>query len=381
MNFKDFKAGRWVQQYEYKSFSPAIINQSWTWEDPHINTLLEQATQALGELNAFSLIVPDVDLFIEMHVVKEASTSSRIEGTLTEIDEALKPKEMVNPERRDDWQEVQNYIKAMNQAIQALQNLPLSNRLLKNTHQTLLEGVRGEGKCPGAFRKSQNWIGGSGPSDAVYVPPYHTDVPDLMSDLEKFLHNNDIQIPHLIRIAISHYQFETIHPFLDGNGRIGRLLITLYLVSKGLLKKPTLYLSEYIEKHKNAYYDALSRVRETNDLGQWVRFLLTAMRETAVKGKETFEAILTIRSEVEKSIMTLGKKSENARILLDHLYRKPFITPNEVAQMLKITHQSASSLIKDFEKLDILKKWEKIGRNQSYVFGRYLVLFLENMRK
>lgn len=377
MNFKDYKAGRWIQQYEYKSFLPTNINQSWTWEDPLINTLLEQATQALGELNAFSLIVPDVDLFIEMHVVKEASTSSRIEGTLTEIDEALKPKEMVNPERRDDWQEVQNYIKAMNQAILELQNLPLSNRLLKNTHQILLEGVRGEGKAPGEFRKSQNWIGGNNPSNAVYVPPYHTEVQDLMSDLEKFLHNDNIQIPHLIRIAISHYQFETIHPFLDGNGRIGRLLITLYLVSKGLLKKPTLYLSANIEKHKTAYYDALSRVRETNDLGQWVRFLLTAVRDTAVKGKETFESILTIRSEVEKSIMTLGKKSENARILLDHLYRKPFITPNEAARILKITHQSASSLIKDFEKLDILKKWEKIGRNQSYVFGRYFALFLE----
>ena len=154
-------------------------------------------------------------------------------------------------------------------------------------------------------------------------------------------------------------------------------MITLYLASKGLLKKPTLYLSAYIEKHKNAYYDALSRVRETNDLGQWVRFLLTAIRETAVKGKETFESILAIRSEVEKSIMTLGKKSENARILLDHLYRRPFITPNEIAQILQITHQTASSLVKDFEKLNILKKWEKVGRNQSYVFARYLLLFLE----
>ena len=154
-------------------------------------------------------------------------------------------------------------------------------------------------------------------------------------------------------------------------------MITLYLVSNGLLKKPTLYLSAHIEKHKSAYYDALSRVRETHDLGQWVRFVLTAIRDTAVKGKETFEAILSIRSEVEKSILTLGKKAENERILLDHLYRRPFVIPNEVSRMLNITHQTASSLIRNFEELNILVKWEKIGRNQGYVFGRYLALFLE----
>lgn len=377
MNFKDFKAGQWIQQYQYKSFSPVHINSEWTWSDPQINTLLEEAMQAIGELNAFSLIVPDVDLFIRMHVLKEASTSSRIEGTKTEIDEALKPKEMVAPERRDDWQEVQNYIKAMTQAIEQLGQIPLSNRLLKATHKILLEGVRGEGKLPGEFRKSQNWIGGSGPSNAAFVPPQHTEVPDLMSDLEKFLHNDTIHVPHLIRIAISHYQFETIHPFLDGNGRIGRVLITLYLVSKGILKKPTLYLSAYIEKHKVAYYDALNHVRGSNDLGHWVRFMLTAVRDTAQKGKETFQSILEIRNEVEKAILSLGKRAANASLLLNYLYSRPIITPNEVAEMLSITHQSASSLIRGFEALNILKKWEKIGRNQPYVFGRYFALFLD----
>jgi Fic family protein len=238
--------------------------------------------------------------------------ASVLRGTKTEIDEAMKPKEMVAPERRDDWQEVQNYINAMNRAINELERLPLSNRLLRNTHKILLEGVRGEGKLPGEFRKSQNWIGGSGPSDAAFVPPHHTEVPDLMGDLEKFLHNNSIRVPHLIRIAISHYQFETIHPFLDGNGRIGRLLITLYLVSKGLRKKPTLYLAAHIEKNKSAYYAALNRVRESNDLGYWVRFLLTAVRDTAVKGKETFESILSLRSEVEQTTLSLGKKAEIA---------------------------------------------------------------------
>jgi len=377
MNFKDFRGGRWVQQYEYKSFSPEPVNHDWTWDDPRINTLLEQATQAMGELNAFSLIVPDVDLFIRMHVLKEANTSSRIEGTQTEIDEALRPKEMVAPERRDDWQEVQNYIKAMTQAIDELEALPLSNRLLRNTHRILLEGVRGEGKLPGEFRKSQNWIGGSGSSDAAFVPPHHTELPELMSDLEKFLHNDALLIPDLVRISIAHYQFETIHPFLDGNGRIGRLLITLYLVSKGLLKKPTLYLSAYIEKHKGEYYDALTSARESDAMGHWVRFLLTAIRDTGHKGAATFQSILELRKEVERTTLSLGKRAENARLLLNHLYRKPLVTANEVAELLNVTHQTASSLIRDFEDLQILKKWEKIGRSQLYVFGRYFALFLD----
>lgn len=377
MNFEDFVAGRWVQQYQYKSFSPALVNQEWTWKDPVINTLLEEATQAIGELNAFSLIVPDADLFIWMHVAKEANTSSRIEGTQTEFDEALRPKEMIDPERRNDWQEVQNYIQAMNQAIDELETLPLSNRLLKNTHRTLLESVRGKEKLPGEFRTSQNWIGGSGPSDAMFVPPEHTEVPELMGDLEKFWHNEAVHVPHLIRIAISHYQFETIHPFLDGNGRIGRLLIALYLVSRGLLNKPTLYLSAHLEKHKGAYYDSLTLVRETNDIGHWVRFLLTAILKTALKGRETFQSILELRREVEETTLKLGKKANNARLLLNHLYVKPLVTPSEVATLLDVTHQTASSLIRDFEALNILVKSIKRERSQSYVFTRYFGLFLD----
>ena len=377
MNLEDFVAGRWVQQYQYKSFSPALVNHEWTWNDPVINTLLEKTTQALGELNAFSLIVPDVDLFILMHVAKEASTSSRIEGTQTELDEALRPMEMVEPERRNDWQEVQNYIRAMNQAIDELKTLPLSNRLLKNTHRTLLERVRGKEKLPGEFRTSQNWIGGSGLADAMFVPPEHIDVPELMGDLEKFWHNETIHVPHLIRIAISHYQFETIHPFLDGNGRIGRLLITLYLVSHGLLNQPTLYVSAHLEKHKGAYYNSLTLVRETNDIGHWVRFLLTAILKTAQKGKETFQSILALRREVEQTTLALGKKANNARMLLNHLYMKPFVTPGEVAKLLNVTHQTASALIRDFVALKILEKSIKRERSQSYVFKRYFSLFLD----
>jgi Fic family protein len=240
-----------------------------------------------------------------------------------------------------------------------------------------LENIEAIEKHPGEFRTSQNWIGGSGPSDAMFVPPAHAEVAELMGDLEKFWHNDTIHVPHLIRIAISHYQFETIHPFLDGNGRVGRLLITLYLVSHGLLNKPTLYLSAHLEKHKVAYYDSLTLVRETNNIGHWVRFLLTAILKTAHKGKETFQSILELRREVEQATLTLGKKANNARLLLNHLYMNLLVTPSDVAKLLNVTHQTASSLIRDFEALNILEKSIKRERSQSYVFTRYFGLFLD----
>lgn len=375
MNVSDYVSGKWLNQYQYKSFSPTPINVEWTWDDPRINTLLEQANRSLGELNAYSRMIPNVDLFIRMHVVKEANTSSRIEGTQTEIDEAIRPAELVVPERRDDWQEVQNYIQAMNEALVNLEKLPLSNRLLRDTHETLMQGVRGEHKLPGKFRRSQNWIGGAGPSDAVFVPPHHDEVAGLMGDIEKFLHNDQINVPDLIRIAIAHYQFETIHPFCDGNGRIGRLMITLFLCSRRILEKPTLYLSAHFEKLKGQYYDALTVVRHSNDLGHWLRFFLNAVYATAEKGRQTFEEILKLTSEVEKATLTLGKRAENARLLLNHLYQNPLVTPNEVAHLLDTSHQTASNLIRDFERLEILAPTVKIERSQGYLFRRYILLF------
>lgn len=242
MKFEGFVSGQWVPQYQYKSFSPVKVNREWSWEDPQINTLLERASRQLAEL----------------------------------MDEAVLDSSQLSPEKRDDWQEVQNYIQAINEAVVELQRLPLSNRLLKHTHAILMQGVRGENKTPGEFRRSQNWIGGSGLADAAFIPPHHSEVPELMGDLELFWHNEQINVPELIRIAISHYQFETVHPFLDGNGRIGRLLIALYLVNKGLLRKPSLYLSDFFERNRASYYDALMRVRTSNDMIHWVKFFLSA---------------------------------------------------------------------------------------------------------
>lgn len=375
MKFEDFVAGEWTQRYQYKSFEPTLINREWSWEDPQINTQLEKASRALAELDAFTLIVPDVDLFIQMHITKEANTSSRIEGTQTEMDEAVLDAEQLAPEKRDDWSEVQNYIEAIYQAIKELETLPLSNRLLKKTHEILMQGVRGENKTPGDFRVSQNWIGGSSLTDAAFVPPYQDGVPVLMSDLELFWHNEQIHVPELIRIAMSHYQFETIHPFLDGNGRIGRLLITLYLVNKGLLKKPSLYLSDFFERNRGSYYDALTRVRESNDILHWVRFFLSAVIETANKGKQTFHQILTLRQEMDRLILTYGKRAENAQTLIRRLYSRPAIMTNDAAKLLGVSHQASSALLKKLVDDGVLLEVTGYQRNRVFFFARYLELF------
>ncbi len=376
MKFETFKAGIWRQRYEYKSFEPTPVNHEWSWEDARINALLEQANRALGELNAFSLIVPDIDLFIEMHVVKEAQTSSRIEGTQTGINEALMPEEQIQPEKRDDWREVRNYIGAVNTAIKELETLPLSNRLLKRTHEILLRGVRGERKQPGEFRTSQNWIGGSSLMDAVFIPPHPDGVPDLMGDLELFWHNETITVPHLVRVAISHYQFETIHPFLDGNGRIGRLLIPLYLVGNGLLAKPSLYLSDFFERNRASYYDALMRVRASNDMIHWIRFFLAGVAETAAKGRDVFRKILSLRTDVEHAVLGLGKRSPNARLAINLLYRNPVVSAADVEQGLGVSTPTANKIIRDLVGLNILTETTGQQRGRLYSFDRYLGLFI-----
>lgn len=377
MKFESFVAGRWQERYQYRSFEPTLVNHAWFWDDAGISVLLEEANRALGELNAFSLIVPDIDLFIQMHVAKEAQTSSRIEGTQTEMDEALLSEEMIAPEKRDDWREVRNYIDAVNLAIESLAHLPLSNRLLKQTHATLMKGVRGEHKQPGEFRTSQNWIGGSSLRDAAFIPPHPEGIPQLMGDLELFWHNESIEVPHLIRVALSHYQFETIHPFLDGNGRIGRLLIPLYLVDRGLLARPSLYLSDFFERNRGSYYDALTRVRVSNDLTHWVRFFLQGVAETARKGRDVFRKILVLRTETEASLPAMGKRAIKARQLLLHLYRRPMVTGPEAEMLLQVSRPTANALIKDLVELGILIESTGRLRGRLYVFDRYLKLFVE----
>jgi Fic family protein len=372
---QDFNAGQYINQGYYKSFQPEQINKQWLLTDMELLELLSKADRQLGRLDMYSEHIPDIDLFISMHVLKEATQSSKIEGTQTNMEEALLNKDDVSIEKRDDWEEVQNYITAMQQAIGMLEDIPFSSRLIKETHKMLLKGVRGKYKLPGHFRTSQNWIGGASIADAVFIPPVHTCIGDLMSDLEKFTHNEELYFPDLLKIGIIHYQFETIHPFLDGNGRVGRLLISLYLVNKGILKKPILYLSDFFERNKTLYYDNLMRVRTHNNIKQWLKFFLVGVIETAKKGVDTFDEVLKLKQNSELSIQTLGSRANNAQKILQYLLIRPMIDVNKVVEITGVSQRTAYSLISDLENLEILKEITGAKRGKIYVFKQYLNLF------
>ena len=325
----------------------------------------------------FSEYVPNIDLFISMHVYKEATKSSNIEGTQTKMEDALLDEEDVPLDKRDDWAEVQNYTLAMNQAIKHLQTLPLSSRLIRDTHKALMSGVRGENKYPGEFRRSQNWIGGSSPTDAIFVPPVFGDIPNLITDIEEFIHNPVCDLPDLVKIALIHYQFETIHPFNDGNGRVGRLLITLYLVSKGILKRPILYLSDYLESHRRSYYDKIMGVRFSDDVASWVKFFLEGVIVTAEKGTVALNEIMALQKEYEEIIKEMGSRSANALKLIDSMYQNPFIDITKTASIIGQSFPTAKTLIENLVEKGILSEITGGRRGKKYLMSKYINIFLK----
>jgi Fic family protein len=371
---EEFKSGQYINQGYYKSFQPNFINRNWILNNMEVIQLLSKADRHLGRLDMYSEYV-NIDLFIRMHIAKEATQSSKIEGTQTNMEEAFLKKEEIAYEKRDDWEEVQNYISAMNEAVKLLHRLPFSSRLIKQTHNILLQGVRGEHKLPGEYRSSQNWIGGASISDAVFIPPFHGSINELISDLEFFANDEINPLPDLIKIAIIHYQFETIHPFLDGNGRVGRLLITVYLVSKGILKQPILYLSDFFEKNRILYYDNLMRTRTHNDINQWLKFFLTGVIETAQKGVTTFDGILQLQKNLEEKLKTLGNRSSDARKVVDYLYTQPIIEISKVEELIGKSSVTGYKLLADLERLNIIKEISGAQRNKLFVFKDYIDLF------
>jgi len=370
-----FKTHHHNKDFEYKSFIPNGINKDFDYRNNKIYNILTKAERLLGQLNAYSALIPDIDFFIIMLVRKEAIKSSRIEGTQTEIDEIILPIENIQPEKLADWQEVNNYIKAIDYAIDKLKDLPLCMRLLNSTHEILLTGVRGNSKQPGEIRKSQNWIGGSSIESATFIPPHYAELPQLLSDLESFWHNTAFNIPELIKIAISHYQFETIHPYLDGNGRIGRLLITLQFVDYKILDRPTLYISDFFERNKGNYYDALTIVRQNNDLEQWITFFLSGVIETAKNSSKTFKRIIELRKMYESKILQFGRLAENGGKLLLNMFSLPIITVKQASEFLNVSYNAANRLLNLFLEKGMVNVWLGKHKERRFVLNEYLALF------
>lgn len=361
--------------YDYKYYLPNRLPERVIFDDANINMLLEEANQYLGELNAYAKLVPNVDFFIKMHESKEAITSNKIEGTRTEIDEAMMGEENISPERRDDWREVQNYIKAMRFAIGQLDEVPFATNLLKNTHRVLVSGVRGEHKTPGELRKTQNWIGGATIRDAHFVPPVPWEVDSLMNDMDHYWNDKALDTPILIKAAVSHYQFETVHPFLDGNGRLGRLMVILFLIEKKKISKPILYLSDFFEKNRMQYYDALDAVRFQNDLERWVKFFLVAVAETAKESCMTLQKIITLKSENDQKILNLGRRAPSAAKLLNAMYSLPILDAKQASVEVGLSTTATNSLLSELVQLGILRETTGFMRNRLYEYTDYLNLF------
>lgn len=372
---KSYKAGKYILHKGYKPFLPSFINDDIDWKLGELSSLIQESSLWLGKLNSYSDLIPDIDFFIKMYATKEATNSNRIEGTRTTFDDAISPIEQVKPEFRDDWHEVQNYLTAINYSIEKLNELPISIRLIKEAHQILLSGVRGEHKAPGEVRKTQNWIGGSSLKDAFFIPPEPNMLPDLLTDIEKFLHNEELEVPEIVKAGIVHYQFETIHPFLDGNGRTGRLLIILYLISTGLLNKPVLYISDFFERNRMSYYDSLAMVKKTDNMTQWLKFFLNGVVETAKSSIKTFDKIIKLKNDVDNKFSKIGKKAVNGQRLIELLYSEPKVNSKTVSEKLGISVVSANGLLSTFVEIGILEEKTGFNRNRYYVFEEYVKIF------
>lgn len=354
----------------YKSFRPAPLPPQLEMDEEML-ALLTGATKALAALDTLATHIPSMNLFVSMYVRKEALLSSQIEGTQATLEDLLDP--MIEKNANQNVADVINYIKATEYALDRMHSLPLCNRLLKETHAVLMEGVRGQEKNPGEFRVSQNWIGAAGSSikNARYIPPNPEDMVEAMSDLEKYIHSDD-PLDVLIKAALIHYQFETIHPFLDGNGRVGRLLITLFLLDKGVLQNPALYISCYLKLNRIEYYDRMSEVRVKGDYEQWIKFFLLAIKESAEDGVNTIRQLSALRQQNLSIIEKMGRSAKTARLIFDYLEQNPIVDIGKTANELGISFNTASIYINRLVEAGILAKANNSARHRVFAYEAYL---------
>ncbi len=363
----------------YQSFQPAPLPPVPDIElENHLVSVLVEANRKIAVLEGLAGRIPNMDLFVSMYVRKEALLSSQIEGTQCTLDDVLDP--LLDKNANRDVADVINYIRATEFAINRLHDLPLCNRLIKETHAVLMEGVRGLEKSPGEFRYSQNWIGGQGSTikNARYIPPNPSDMQTAMSDLEKYI-NSDSTVDPLIQAALIHYQFETIHPFLDGNGRVGRLLITLFLMEKGILTTPALYISYYLKMNRVEYYDRMTEVRRTGNFEQWVGFFLQAFAESADDAIQTIDKLTALH---DKSIALLDDLSKRQRVnilkVFTYLEANPIIDVQKTSTALSLSYNTIAKAVMYLQEKGILKQTDKAGKAKIYSYEEYLDILRKN---
>ena len=373
---KDNRAGKYrtnlSNEAEYRSFLPAPLPPEPNIEiDSDMLSLLIKANNTVTALENIAQRIPDLELFIYMYVRKEALMSSQIEGTQATLEDVFDPLIAENTNR--DVADVVNYVKATEYAVERLKTFPLCNRLIREAHAVLMDGVRGQEKSPGEFRYSQNWIGGQGSNlkTASYIPPNPEDMAVAMSDLEKYMNDED-SLDNLIRVALIHYQFETIHPFLDGNGRIGRLLITLFLMEKKVLTTPALYISYFLKKNRIEYYDRMTEVRTKGNYEQWMRFFLKAIQESAEDAIQTIDNLTALRKKNETLIDELGRANKNAKLVFRYLDSHPIIDIKMTADKLGLSYNTVSSAIKRLIEKSILVQTANASRNRTFAYKDYL---------
>lgn len=356
----------------YKSFRPAPLPPVLNMDDEMVSQLTG-ATKALATLDTLSSYIPNMNLFVSMYVRKEALLSSQIEGTQATLEDVLDP--LIEKNANQNVADVVNYIKAAEFALKRMNTLPLCNRLIKETHAVLMSGVRGQEKNPGEFRTSQNWIGAVGSSlkNARYIPPNPEDMIDAMSNLEKYI-NSDDSLDVLIQAALLHYQFETIHPFLDGNGRVGRLLITLFLMEKGALNSPALYISYYLKKNRIEYYDRMSEVRNKDNYEQWIKFFLNAIKESADESVDTIKKLSDLHDVNIEKINGMGRAAKNARAVFDYLEQNPIIDIGKTAEELGLAFSTVSLAVNRLVDAAILIKTNNAHRNRVFSYEDYLAI-------
>ena len=346
--------------------------------DDELQVLLSRADRALGRLDGSVQSLPNPDLFVFMYVRKEAVLSSQIEGTQASLGDILKVEAQIfDPARPNDTDEILNYVSAMNYGLRRLEDLPMSLRLFREIHERLMQGVRGQHATPGEFRKSQNWIGPEGATinSATFVPPPHSELPRLLGELEKYMHTED-RLPLLVRIGLIHAQFETLHPFLDGNGRMGRLLIAFMLCQQTVLQKPVLYLSHYLKRHRSTYYELLQRIRTDGDWENWIKFFLRGVAEVANEATDTARDIVQLRENHRlKLIENLGKGAANGLRLLETLYRRPIFIVSNVSDTLGLTPQAANNLTERLVQLGLVNEITGQRRNRVFRYDPYVALF------